>query len=395
MWFREYIFNVMIQPFHLLIYTILVGSAMSFASQYMIYGIIALGFIIPAENLLRSFFGFDKAGTLSAAGSFAGGALFSTLINKMNRGKSGGAGRTGGNSENDKPGVRKPSTEIKMAPPKNTIFDIDDQTPSTTTQGQEKSQDSGIVPVPVPMPLFPEGEEGPNENSAGGTRVSNTGSGSAMTARAGGGSAGRVIAPSGVSLGGTSQGSIKGLTDPVFKKGDKWRIAMGYQKQDDGTWKKTGQGLGTRLGNATSSAVYLPAKTLWDKAKTLPKTGGRLVRKAAVGGFVGGSLGAIGLAVGTASGDPSKAFKYAAAGAGAGYFGANHYGDKVAAAAGKEWQSAKVNFWGQNIKQIEQDKFDKSFLSSPKNIDTLTRELRNKRKSKRCNKERTCTSLFK
>lgn len=87
MWFKEYVFNMIIQPFHLIIYTILVSSAIELATSSMIYAIVAIYFVIPAEKLLRKFFGFDKAGTLSAAGSFAGGAVFSAMINKLNKPK--------------------------------------------------------------------------------------------------------------------------------------------------------------------------------------------------------------------------------------------------------------------------------------------------------------------
>ena len=82
MWFREYIFNILLQPFHYLLYTVLVGAAINLVSSSMIYAVIAIGFMIPAEKLLRKFFGFDNAGTLSAAGSFAGGAVFSAMINR-------------------------------------------------------------------------------------------------------------------------------------------------------------------------------------------------------------------------------------------------------------------------------------------------------------------------
>ena len=81
-WFKEYIFNLLIQPLHLLLYFVLVTSAFNLAGQNIIYSLVAIGFMIPAEKLLRKFFGFDNAGTLSAAGSFAGGALFSTMINE-------------------------------------------------------------------------------------------------------------------------------------------------------------------------------------------------------------------------------------------------------------------------------------------------------------------------
>ena len=87
MWFKEYVFNVLIQPFHLIIYTIIVGSAIELATKSLIYAVVAIYFLIPAEKLLRKFFGFDNAGTLSAAGSFAGGALFSAMIQRINRPK--------------------------------------------------------------------------------------------------------------------------------------------------------------------------------------------------------------------------------------------------------------------------------------------------------------------
>ena len=87
MWFKEYTFNILIQPFHLLLYTVLIGAALNLAQASLVYAIVAIYFVIPAEKLLRKFFRFDNAGTLSAAGSFAGGALFSAMINRINRPK--------------------------------------------------------------------------------------------------------------------------------------------------------------------------------------------------------------------------------------------------------------------------------------------------------------------
>lgn len=89
MWFKEYIFNVIIQPVHLLLYVVLIGAAIDLAKESLIYAVVAMYFMTPAEKLIRKFFGFDNAGTLSAAGSFAGGALFSAMINKMSKPKVG------------------------------------------------------------------------------------------------------------------------------------------------------------------------------------------------------------------------------------------------------------------------------------------------------------------
>ncbi|MCI8444518.1 MAG: hypothetical protein HFJ37_05115 [Clostridia bacterium] len=90
-WFKEYIFNLLIQPMHLLLYYILVTSAFKLAATNLIYSIIAIGFMIPAEKLLRGFFGFEKASTPGLLSSAAGGALAMNAINKL-----GGLGRKKG-----------------------------------------------------------------------------------------------------------------------------------------------------------------------------------------------------------------------------------------------------------------------------------------------------------
>ena len=82
MWFKEYIFNLLIQPLHLILYMVLIGSAMTFASQNLIYAVVAIGFMTPAEKLMRKFFGFEKAGT---PGVFAGPAGAAIMMSGMSR----------------------------------------------------------------------------------------------------------------------------------------------------------------------------------------------------------------------------------------------------------------------------------------------------------------------
>lgn len=106
MWFKEYIFNLLIQPMHLILYTILVTSAFELASKNMIYSLVALGFMIPAEKLLRKFFGFEKADTPGLLAGPAGAAATMGMMNKLlsKGGSKGGKSSTGGagkNSEND------------------------------------------------------------------------------------------------------------------------------------------------------------------------------------------------------------------------------------------------------------------------------------------------------
>ncbi len=116
-WLKEYIFTALIQPFHLIIYSVLVGSAINIVKINPIYAIMVIAFIGPAEKMLRKFFGFDKAstpGALSQAGAMFGGAA---AMNMLKKGaghfidKKAGSGGKGGNGN-----VRTKPVEDKNSP---------------------------------------------------------------------------------------------------------------------------------------------------------------------------------------------------------------------------------------------------------------------------------------
>lgn len=100
-WTREFIFNALLQPFHLIVYTIFLGGASEIAVENPIFAILFLAFIIPSEKLLRKMFGFDKAST---AGGFAAGiggaAAFSAVKSLVSRGLKGKSGGGSGGSNN-------------------------------------------------------------------------------------------------------------------------------------------------------------------------------------------------------------------------------------------------------------------------------------------------------
>ena len=106
MWLKEYIFNLLIQPMHLILYSILLGSAMELATEYLIYPLVVLGFMLPAEKMLRKFFGFEKSSTASSLTSGAfGGAAVMNAINKIGTGakkavKGGGKDNSSSSAEN-------------------------------------------------------------------------------------------------------------------------------------------------------------------------------------------------------------------------------------------------------------------------------------------------------
>lgn len=81
-WFKEYIYNLLLQIIHLLLYTILIGSAMQFAANNIVYVIVALGFMVPAEKLIRSMFGFkgETPGFFSGA---AGAGIMMGLTQRL------------------------------------------------------------------------------------------------------------------------------------------------------------------------------------------------------------------------------------------------------------------------------------------------------------------------
>lgn len=86
-WIKEYIFNLLIQPMHLLLYYILVTSAFDLAGANMVYSVAAIGFMIPAEKMLRSLFGFEKAHTPpSLVGALAGASIASSAFNRLRGG---------------------------------------------------------------------------------------------------------------------------------------------------------------------------------------------------------------------------------------------------------------------------------------------------------------------
>ena len=83
MWLKEYIFNLLLQPLHLLLYIILIGSAMEFAARNVFYVVLALGFFVPAEKILRRFFGFEKAQTPGMFAGPAGAGLMMAGLKKI------------------------------------------------------------------------------------------------------------------------------------------------------------------------------------------------------------------------------------------------------------------------------------------------------------------------
>ena len=102
-WFKEYMFYALLQPMHMLLYTVFVSSALSVAANNLLYAIVALAFIVPAEKIVKQMFGI-KGNTESTIGGFAGGALASQAFNMLRKGPS--APKKGGDGPKGEKGVR-------------------------------------------------------------------------------------------------------------------------------------------------------------------------------------------------------------------------------------------------------------------------------------------------
>ena len=105
MWFKEYLFNALIQPFHLIIYVILFGIASSLNN--VLFTLVVLAFMIPAEKFLRKMFGFDKASTFGSFAGAAAGSIFANAMSKIGKEPPSSKGSsTSGSGANDNNRIR-------------------------------------------------------------------------------------------------------------------------------------------------------------------------------------------------------------------------------------------------------------------------------------------------
>lgn len=255
MWLKEYFFNALLQPIHLLLYYVLVSSAMDLVNENPIYAIICIGFMVPAENIIRKLFGMENYGKSSALGGFAGGALAAKALEKL-----GGAGKKlpkpGGSGDG-----KEKNSGIKMSP----LDDVFDN----GTSGGGSPLPGGIPGGGSPLP--------------GGSPLSGL-----AGATAGGTSAG------GTGIAGPFTGTRRRASSPVSPASAKFR------KKQPATGIKGGVTAIGRVGG-----------------KFIRKNAGKAIRTMAT--MTAGVAGAgAGVAAGIASGNLENVFKYGAVGAGAG-----------------------------------------------------------------------------
>ena len=284
MWFKEYIMNAILQPVHLLLYSVMVSSAMDLAVNNPIYALVTIGFLIPAEKFIKKMFGLDKGQTAGGLGSFAGGAMTMKALESLGKKAPPPLGKGGpGNGKGPKESSENDSYKIR-------------QNKRSTLEGfNGEGNNLGI--------------ESSGENNA---TTGRTTSGGTM---AGGAVANEITEDDSVNYSDVDKSlddnfakrnmdSIEQLQNNNFEQKERKKVPLNYNKdvKKDTTAKA--------LGRTAIRGIKRGAKGSKFVAKKALRTGLK-----ASGTVMGG---AIGLAAGIASGDPSKAFQYGIAGAAAG-----------------------------------------------------------------------------
>ncbi len=275
MWFKEYTMNAILQPLHLVLYTALVSTANDLVIRNPIYAIVAIGFLIPAEKFVKKMFGFDKATTPGALGGFAAGAMTMNALKGLSKPHKIGSSGSGGGGKADK---------IRTADNNNKDYLSGSQYDGLDTVNMGKDsltdQQSGLENSQVPPTqnadnsaqdvqqtdsdhVMPDSTENPDYGSK---RLSD-----------------EEAAKLDEKFGGKPKFGDRHPTARAMKR----MTIRGVNTARKGVWKNKG-----KIAKGIAKGVLVPGMAL-----------------AGAG---------IGLAAGVASGDPSKAFQYAATGLGSG-----------------------------------------------------------------------------
>ena len=280
-WFKDYLFNALLQPLHLLLYTIFITAAVDLFQKNIIYALMVYAFMIPSEKYFKKLLGFEKAST--GGGSPIMGALGGPLAMEGFRGLTGlGPGRRGGGS--GKSGRKS----IKMT-------------------NRRKATEGG----------------------SGGGAPSASGRAPA--------SSGRFSSSRGGGLGGDAGGS--GKTPNASGFGGKGNVPDALPKKDKDKSGGWGSAIGKTIKGATSRALtggaHSGLKGLSPEEK-LKSIGGNLGRRAlrlggrAVGAAAMGSAGLmVGAATAMATGDVKSLFRGTTTGVAAGWNRGGQFGDAV------------------------------------------------------------------
>ena len=301
MWFKEYTMNAIIQPIHLILYSVFIGSAIDLATSNPIYAIVAMAFLTSAEKFVKAMFGLDKAKTPAGLATMAGGALamkgMGNLVGKLSGKNSKGNNNGGAGSDESIEATRSPN--IRMDAMKTLVSGTlggGTSLPGGTaggaaggTAGGTAGGAAGGTGTAGGSAGGATGGTGPTGSASGGT-TGGTGSagGTAGGATGGtgtaGGAAGGATGRTG-SAGGAAGGATGGTSGPILSPGTDTR--------------SKGQAIKAGLGNVVGSKARRFKNAMEpDNVKKKVLKGGKAVAHGAVRA---GAAAAMAATVGTAT----------------------------------------------------------------------------------------------
>lgn len=310
-WFKEYTMNAIIQPVHLILYTVFVSSAIDLAVNNPIYAIVAIAFLIPAEKFIKKMFGLDKAESEGGIGSFAGGALAMKGLeslaklggNKSEKSSSGGSESAGNEGKIRFNKSNSSAGKLESFNQRNDNLQGDDERARIASNGEETENE---------QTTNAQGEENSerqrelNDSRSEWERIANDENTSDLD---------REEALDQINMIDEELGGRRNSAEEQLSENDTEQTQIPNNIQPQSKWERRKKIAGAVGGIAGSMA--------W---KGIKKGGRALARTT---GAVGGA--AVGLAAGLTTGDMSKALSFAATGAMAG----NAIGKNAANAPGR------------------------------------------------------------
>lgn len=293
-WVKDYIFNVLIQPMHLLLYMVFITAAGQLITKNIIYAMAVYGFMIPAEKYFKKVLGFEKASTAGGgpiSNAIGRGLAMEGLGKLAGIGPAGRGGAGGGKSSSG----RKKMRLGKLTPPS--------QNPAS---GGDSSDNN--TPMSGGLPSSRGTMAGDNSPRAGGGNAQQRGNSNRSAPGASGG---------------------RRLRD---------RLPKYSRNQDDSILLNSARPFARTVANRAIRGATGGKYELGDPAKKIGKEAGiragKFVGKAVsrAAGVV--TMGALGTVVGAASamatGDINNLWKGASVGAGAG----NKWGSNISGRVG-------------------------------------------------------------
>ena len=286
-WFKEYIFNALLQPMHFLLYYILVSSSIAIAVKNPIYAIAVLKFMTEAEKMFKKIFGFDKVkngmvGGLGAVPLLTAAKGMKSFIEKNKM----------GNNEGNNAYIGYPGITNNDFQESDLIVGDDDISDSSSSQNVNARRNR--------VGIYTNAETTGNENPNRGIRTESSNNGSRV---------GRAIINSNNSNNGQQVGfnpigrprlnsKVKTRAQKRMENNNKYPIRQIANKVnriknkalDNELGRKTIKLANTKTARGVRAVGRKIVKPVWDTQKSASWNGKRLIRKTAKG-VVGTAVG--------------------------------------------------------------------------------------------------------